>query len=91
MAQAKKAAKSQGVALNQLINMAVAQIVSTLETTEYFRERGRRADRKETLKILAQLGAGTPPMPGDDLPVLRERKKRQKRTTSKERKKRLAA
>jgi hypothetical protein len=40
--RAEKAAEAQGVAVNQPINMAVAQMVSTLDAAEYFRERGRR-------------------------------------------------
>ena len=41
--EARKAAESEGVALNQLINVAVAEKVSALRTEEYFRERARRA------------------------------------------------
>jgi hypothetical protein len=45
----RKAAEVEGVALNQLINVAVAEKVSALRTVEYFRERGRRADRDDVL------------------------------------------
>jgi hypothetical protein len=64
----RKAAEVEGVALNQLINVAVAEKVSALRTEEYFRERGRRADRAETLRILERAGEGNPPMEGDELP-----------------------
>jgi len=64
----RKAAEMEGVALNQLINVAVAEKVSALRTEEYFRERGRRADRAETLRILDRAGKGNPPMAGDELP-----------------------
>jgi hypothetical protein len=64
----RKAAESEGVALNQLINVAVAEKVSALRTEEYFRERGRRADRTETLRILERAGKGNPPIEGDELP-----------------------
>lgn len=64
----RKAAQAEGVALNQLINVAVAEKVSALRTETYFRERGRRADRAETLRILARAGKGNPPMEGDELP-----------------------
>jgi HicB-like protein involved in pilus formation len=64
----RKAAEMEGVALNQLINVAVAEKVSALRTEEYFRERGRRADRTETLRILGRAGQGNPPMEGDELP-----------------------
>ena len=56
----RKAAEVEGVALNQLINVAVAEKVSALRTEEYFRERGRRADRAETLRILERAGQGNP-------------------------------
>jgi len=64
----RKAAELEGVALNQLINVAVAEKVSALRTEEYFRERGRRADRAETLRILRRAGKGRLPMEGDELP-----------------------
>jgi hypothetical protein len=64
----RKAAKSEGVALNQLINVAVAEKVSALRTAEYFEERAQRVNRGETLKILARAGKGNPPVPGDELP-----------------------
>lgn len=67
--EARKAAEVEGVALNQLINVAVAEKISALRTQEYFAERARRANRKETLRILDQAGKGNPPMPGDDLPA----------------------
>jgi hypothetical protein len=64
----RKAAESEGVALNQLINVAVAEKVSALRTEEYFQERGRRANRAETLRILERGGKGNPPVEGDELP-----------------------
>ena len=72
MAEARKLADSEGVALNQLINVAVAEKVSTLRTAEYFRERASRANRRETLRILARAGKGIPPREGDELPPSRE-------------------
>jgi hypothetical protein len=65
----RKAAEAEGVALNQLINVAVAEKVSALRTEEYFQQRARRADRKETLRILSKAGKGNPPVEGDDLPA----------------------
>ena len=64
----RKAAELEGVALNQLINVAVAEKLSALRTEEYFRERGRRANRAETLRILERAGKGNLPMEGDELP-----------------------
>jgi hypothetical protein len=65
----RKVAEAEGVALNQLINVAVAEKVSALRTADYFRKRGRRADRAETLRILERAGKGNPPMKGDELPA----------------------
>lgn len=63
----RKAADVEGVALNQLINVAVAEKLSALRTEEYFRERARRADRSETIRILAKAGKGNIPIQGDEL------------------------
>src|SRR2546427_1019135 len=65
----RKAAEIEGVALNQLINVAVAEKVSALRTESYFRERARRADRAETLRILERAGKGNSPTEGDELPA----------------------
>ena len=54
----RKAAGSEGVALNQLINVAVAEKVSALRTEEYFQQRAHRADRTRTLSILEKAGNG---------------------------------
>jgi hypothetical protein len=42
LAEARKAAESEGVALNQLITLALAEKVSAMRTEEYFEERARR-------------------------------------------------
>lgn len=65
--EARKAAEAEGVALNQLINVAVAEKISALRTLEYFAERAKCADRKETLRILDRAGKDNPPMPADEL------------------------
>ena len=65
----RKAAQSEGVALNQLINVAVAEKVSALRTEEYLRQRARRADRSQTLRILEKAGKGNPPREGDEVPA----------------------
>lgn len=63
----RKAADVEGVALNQLINVAVAEKLSALRTEDYFRERAQRADRDETMRILAKAGKGIAPIKGDEL------------------------
>lgn len=67
MEEARKVAESEGVALNQLINVALAEKLSALRTEEYFQERILRADRTETLRILGRSGKGKAPMEGDEL------------------------
>jgi hypothetical protein len=64
----RKAAESEGVALNQLINVAVAEKVSALRTEEYFQQRTHRADRAQTMRILEKAGKGNPPREGDEIP-----------------------
>jgi hypothetical protein len=66
--EARRLAKDEGVALNQLINVAVAEKLATLRTEAFFRERARRADIPAALAILDRLGAANPPEPGDELP-----------------------
>jgi hypothetical protein len=80
----RKAAEAEGVALNQPINVAVAEKVSALRTEDYFRERGRRADRAETLRILEPAGKGNPPVKGDDLPAEWQTKPGRQTTAGKE-------
>jgi len=86
--EARKAATSEGVALNQFINVAVAEKLSALRTEEFFRERAQRANRAETLRILERLGRNNPPIPGDELPpgwkagAVKAKKKRSKKGSS---------
>ena|SRR5438132_8343702 len=60
LAEARKAAESEGVALNQLITLALAEKVE---------ERARRADPERVSRILARVGKGNPPVEGDELPL----------------------
>ena len=68
MEEAKKVAKAEGVAVNQLINVAVAEKVSALRTEEYFAERAARGNVKKALQILKRAGKGNLPVPGDEVP-----------------------
>ena len=72
--EARKLAESEGVALNQLINVAVAEKLSALRTEDYFSQRAARANLPNALKILKRAGAGNPPMKGDEVPVKRRRR-----------------
>jgi hypothetical protein len=74
MEEARKVAKAEGVAINQLINVAVAEKVSALRTEEFFSERARRGDVRKALRILKRAGAGRPPVQGDELPAPGKRK-----------------
>lgn len=67
MEEAKKVAKAEGVAVNQLINVAVAEKVSALRTEDYFAERAAKGDIKKALQVLEHAGKGKPPVPGDEL------------------------
>lgn len=73
--EARKTANGEGVALNQLINVAVAEKVSALRTEAYFQERARRADVPEALRILKRAGIGNPPVERDELPRGKRRRK----------------
>lgn len=66
--EARRLAKEEGIALNQLINVAVAEKLSALRTERALQERAARADRRRTLEVLARVGQGNPPVPGDELP-----------------------
>lgn len=66
--ETRKLAEQEGVAVNQLINVAVAEKLSALRTEAYFQERSARADLSEARAVLSRAGKGKPPMPGDELP-----------------------
>ena len=76
MEEAKKVAKAEGVAVNQLINVAVAEKVSALRTEDYFAERAARGDIKKALQALKRAGKGSAPVPGDELPTKIPRRRR---------------
>jgi hypothetical protein len=65
--EARKLAEAEGVALNQLINVAVAEKVSALRTESYIAERASRADVPKALRILQRAGAGRRPIKGDEM------------------------
>ncbi|MBZ5580384.1 MAG: hypothetical protein LAP40_27845 [Acidobacteriia bacterium] len=64
--EARRVAESEGVALNQLINVAVAEKLSALRTEEYFRERAARANIAKAKGILRRTGRRKPPLAGDE-------------------------
>ncbi|MBI4892133.1 MAG: hypothetical protein HY821_16015 [Acidobacteria bacterium] len=59
--EARKVAEQEGVALNQFINVAVAENPSALRTEDYFRERAARGSvgrARETLGKAGKVAAG---------------------------------
>jgi hypothetical protein len=65
--EARKLSEKEGVALNQFINVAVAEKLSALRVEAYFREMAQKADVAKALKILSRADPGKAPMPGDEL------------------------
>ncbi|RDJ21949.1 hypothetical protein DWF00_26855 [Bosea caraganae] len=65
--EARKLAETEGVALNQLINVAVAEKLSALRTESYFAERIARANIPKALDILKRAGVGNRPLEGDEV------------------------
>ena len=64
--EARKVAEDEGVALNQFINVAVAEKLAALCTERYFRERAGRAAPADFLAILEKAGSDAA-LPGDEL------------------------
>lgn len=65
--EARRVSESEGVALNQFINVAVAEKLSALRTDDYFRERAGRANVDKAKKILKRAGKGKAPVAGDQI------------------------
>lgn len=61
-------AGAEGVALNQLVNVAVAEKVSALRAESYIAEHAARADVPKALTILIRAGVGQRAAKGDELP-----------------------
>ena len=65
--EARRVSEAERVALNQFINVAVAEKLSALRTEDYFRERGQRGNVVKAKRLLKRAGRGKPPVPGDGL------------------------
>jgi hypothetical protein len=65
---AREIAKTEGVAVNQLINVAVAQMIAVHHASSYMTMRAARANPERALEILNRAGRGNPPIQGDELP-----------------------
>ncbi|MBA3812818.1 MAG: hypothetical protein H0X27_14450 [Caulobacteraceae bacterium] len=68
--EARRLAEAEGVALDQLINVAVAEKLSALRTEDYSAARAARADVPAALAILERAGRDKSPVAGDE--VVRE-------------------
>ena len=66
--EAKRVAEAEGVALNQLINVALAEKLAATRTMEFFARYTRNADPAEALALLRRPRVGEPPREGDELP-----------------------
>jgi hypothetical protein len=78
MEAAREIAKTEGVAVNQLINVAVAQMIAVHRASSYMTMRAARANPERALEILHQAGRDNPPIPGDELPGGRAERNREK-------------
>jgi hypothetical protein len=59
-AEAESLARADGTTLNQFINVAVAEKISALRTSEYLEERAARADVAAALELLDRAGDEAP-------------------------------
>lgn len=64
--QLKELAQQEGVSINQLIVLSVAEKMSALKTEDFFRERAAHADRSTFLAVLDK-AADVPPQSDDEL------------------------
>ena len=64
--EARRVSETEGVALNQFINVAVAEKLSALRVEDTF-ESAQRGDTAKAKRILKRAGRGNPPRPGDEL------------------------
>ena len=65
-AEAESLARAEGTTLNQFINVAVAEKISALRTSEYFKQRAARADVAAALDLLERAGDEAP-RKGDEI------------------------
>jgi hypothetical protein len=65
-AAAERIAAAEGVSLNQLINVAVAEKLSAMETASYFSDRAARARPGAILAWIDSAG-DEPPQAGDEV------------------------
>lgn len=59
--------KEDGTSINQFVATAVAEMLSALQTAEFFADRKSRADFKRFDKLMKRR-RGEPPRSGDEIP-----------------------
>jgi hypothetical protein len=67
LSEVRKLAEEEGTSVSEFVNVAVAEKVGALRTARFFAERAARADVPGALELLQRLGAGKPPLPGDEI------------------------
>jgi hypothetical protein len=67
IAEARKLAETREVALNQLINVALAEKLSALRAEDYFEERAKRSDVPAAIEILKKAGSEAAWRAGGDI------------------------
>jgi len=58
----KQLAKDEGVSMNQLINLAISEKMSSLLTVDYLKERAKQGSREDFERIMEQV----PDVPPED-------------------------
>jgi hypothetical protein len=64
---AQRVAEREKCSVNQLINVALAEKISVLES-DYWKERKKAARKSAKPALLRRIAADEPPVPGDELP-----------------------
>ncbi len=67
LGEARKLAEEEGIALDLLVNTALAEKLAALRADAFFDKRASRADIPHALEILENAGKGNQPMEGDEL------------------------
>ena len=77
MSELRSMSDAEGVAVNQLINVAIAEKLAQLRTAKWFADRIAAGNPKEGAKILRDLnrGGGLKPRKGDEMPNVRRKRK----------------
>jgi hypothetical protein len=63
---AKRLAEEEGVSVNQLISLAVAEKLSAIDTERYLTSRASKGDEAKFRRVMSKVSAGVPE-PGDEI------------------------